>query len=184
MNHTVRTSLRTEYAEHRRPLLLAAAALSVFYLVGGLLGTLGAMSTTAGALDPAGAGQASVWSIFGHNLGVLAWLASGTWCLGLTTAATVLFNGSVLGWVVGKSVLADGAGSLVTGILPHALPELGSYVLGGAASLVLAVRLLGRWTRRERPATSPPWLLWFVLQAVSVGLLAVGAVVEVVVSHV
>lgn len=168
-----------------RPLRWGLAVLLVLYAVGTGLGALAGMSTSGGALAASSA-PASAPAIFVNNLVVLAIMASGVVTAGLTTGSIMTLNGILAGWVVGKALQADSAHQLVTGLLPHALPEIAAYLLGGGASAVLGLGMLAkraRWSGLQA-ALAMPWATWWRCQGAAVALLAVAALVEGLYSHV
>ena len=83
--------------------------------------------------------------IFGRNLSVYLWLLCGLVSGGLTTVALLAFNGVALGQIAG---FALGAGMPVKHLalltLPHAVPELGAFLLAGAVGL-RGPALLSAW---------------------------------------
>ena len=101
--------------------------------------------------------------ILGRNLAVYLWLLCGLVSGGLTAIALLAFNGVALGQLAG---FALGAGmplerlALLT--LPHAVPEIGAFLLAGAIGLrgpaLLSAWLRGAFSRAPfvaalRPAT-------------------------------
>ena len=83
--------------------------------------------------------------IAGRNLSVYIWLLCGLVSGGLTTIALLAFNGVALGQVAG---FALGAGMPVERLalltLPHAVPEIGAFLLAGAIGL-RGPTLLSAW---------------------------------------
>jgi uncharacterized membrane protein SpoIIM required for sporulation len=167
----------------RHPGVLAVAITFGAYLVGVALGTAGALSTAAGAIGPDQTHRPA-WQIFVHNLGVLIWLAGGTLTGGVLVVGIMGLNGMLLGWVAAKQVVAGEGHLVVVGILPHMPLELAAYVICGAASMLVGVRLVRRLLGRTRIAPPPGWRRWLVIQAIGVALLAAAAVVEANLAHV
>ena len=85
--------------------------------------------------------------ILGRNLAVYLWLLCGLVSGGLTTIALLSFNGVALGQLAG---LALGVGMPVERLawvtLPHAIPEIGAFLLAGAIGL-RGPALVSAWLR-------------------------------------
>ena len=115
--------------------------------------------------------------IFGRNLAVYLWLLCGLITGGLTTAALLAFNGVALGQIAG---FALGAGMPIERLalltLPHAIPELGAFLVAGAVGL-RGPALLSAWFN----GTSGRAPLVGVLRPAAWGVLviAVAAAIEV-----
>ena len=115
--------------------------------------------------------------IFGRNLAVYLWLLCGLVSCGLTTAALLAFNGVALGQIAG---FALGAGMPIERLalltLPHAIPELGAFLLAGAVGL-RGPAVLSAWFNGAsgRAALAGVWrpAAWGVL------VIAVAAAIEV-----
>ena len=168
-----------------RGMTLALVASVGVYLLGMALGSVGALSTSAGKITPDPA-RTPMLSIFGHNVEVLAWLAAGLITAGVSTMAIMAMNGMLLGWVVAKEITQGQGFLLVSGILPHLPLELGSYFLCAAVTVPLGLRLAAGVFRRRTGAPGNPainWKEWVSFQIVCVALLLVAAAVEAYISH-
>ena len=74
--------------------------------------------------------------IIKRNMLVLGVLLSGLVTWGVAAAATLLYNGFRLGWIVGLSQLLGIPSFTVTlALLPHGLFELAGFIAGGAVGL-------------------------------------------------
>ena len=166
----------------RIPLSLAVLINAAIYLVFGGVAAYAAWSDTGAPLSAA-TSSTSVLELFGHNIGVLVWLATGLCSAGLLTGAVIGLNGIMLGWVVGKQIASDDLHSLLTGVLPHLPLEIAAYIISAAASMRLGVEVLA-WLRHRRTGVTLRWRGWATVQATAVGLLLLGAVIEANVSHV
>jgi uncharacterized membrane protein SpoIIM required for sporulation len=159
----------------------AAAALAV-YLYGALMGGVGALMVPGYPLHPTNS-IGSVASIFEHNLVVLAVISSGPVTLGLTSAALLFMNGTILGFVTVELVQGRQALMLLTAVGPQLPFELGAYVIGAGAALRLGWSFW--WPLLSRRARGPIWWKgWLLAQGAAVVLLFAGAVVEVGLSHI
>ncbi|HMT32465.1 MAG TPA: stage II sporulation protein M [Dermatophilaceae bacterium] len=166
-----------------RLLLTSAVFMAALYAVGVASGALGASLTREGSVGRSDT-PAGVVDLFLHNSLVLALLGIGIVTAGLATGAQMLLNGTVLGWVVGKSLQTGTASDLLTGVLPHVFPEVAAYAVGGGASAALGLTLIARRRAVDRPWLSVTWRDWLRWQAIAVGLLALAAAIEGIVSHV
>jgi uncharacterized membrane protein SpoIIM required for sporulation len=169
------------------PLRLTALVALGFYAVGAAMGLLTGATTSGGSVSAADDVPSAPWLLL-HNVGVLAWLALGLWTAGVLSAATMMFNGMLLGWLAGRLLIDGSAAVLVTGVLPHLVPELAAYVLSAAASAAAGIGLATTRLRhrgQHADVRGPSWVpSWLRLQAIAVGLLAVAALLETTVSHV
>jgi uncharacterized membrane protein SpoIIM required for sporulation len=175
----VRTVPRFQF---RRGLVGWSAAALGLYLLGAWMGGAGALIVPGVPLHPTNS-IGSVATVFEHNLEVLAWISAGAATLGLTTAAELFMNGTVLGFVSVEMIEGHHALSLVTAVGPQLPFELGAYVIAAGATLRLGWTLW--WpllSRRERGPVR--WKAWMVAQGAAVTMLLAGAVVEVLFSHV
>ena len=145
------------------------------YLLGAVLGVFGALTAPAAEVLPASSVPAAS-AVLVHNAGVLLWLTAGLPTLGLVTVGTMLYNGAVLGWVATEVAGAQGTGPLLTGVLPHLVPELLAYLVSSGATLALSVQLAARVVRGS--SRRPEWRAWLHLQGAALLLLALAALVE------
>lgn len=156
-----------------RPVLLAVAALLLF--LPGLATGAWALNDPggAGALLPAtseavvrprsggsldlSAGERAAFSagIFTNNIKVTLAAVAGGMVFGLLTAGVLIFNGVLLGVVVGLGVGAGNGSVLVELIVPHGVLELSCIVVAGAAGLRMGWALVdpGRRPRGQALAT-------------------------------
>lgn len=152
------------------------------YVLGGVLGVVGALSTSAGAVTPDPTTH-SVLTLFSHNLGVLVLLCVGMVSAGIISTGVMGLNGLLLGWVVAKQMSIGQGDTLLTGILPHLPFELLAYVVSAGATLRISMVVAG-WFFKRRTMPLNQWVTWLAAQAVAAGLLLVGAIVESNFSHV
>jgi uncharacterized membrane protein SpoIIM required for sporulation len=158
-----------------------AAALGL-YLLGGWLGAAGAVMLPGFPIHPTNS-IGSVASVFEHNLVVLAWISAGFLTLGLTTAAELFLNGTLLGFVALEMIERHQVPSLVTAVGPQLPLELGAYLIAAGATLRLGWNLW--WPLLARRARRPlAWRAWLAAEGAAVTMLFAGAVVEVVFSHI
>jgi uncharacterized membrane protein SpoIIM required for sporulation len=157
-----------------RPALLAVAALLLFTpgVVAGLWAwnepgdAGGLIPSTAEAVArprPEGsdlgfsAGERASFSagIVTNNIQVSLWAVAGGIAFGLLTAAVLLFNGVILGVVVGLGVAAGNGRVLLELVMPHGVLELSCIVVAGAAGLRMGWALVdpGRRPRVQALAT-------------------------------
>ncbi len=109
--------------------------------------------------------------ILGRNLAVYVWLLCGLVSGGLTTVALLAFNGVALGQVGGFALGAGmPIGDLALLTLPHAIPEVGAFLLAGAVGL-RGPALLSAWFK----GASSRALLTGVSVPVAGGTLAIAA---------
>jgi uncharacterized membrane protein SpoIIM required for sporulation len=166
----------------RRGLVAWSAAALGLYLLGAWMGGAGALLVPGVPLHPTNV-IGSVVDVFGHNLEVLAWISAGAATLGLTTAAELFMNGTILGFVSVEMIEGHHALSLLTAVGPQLPLELGAYVIAAGATLRLGWNLW--WpllSRRERRPVR--WKAWMVAEGAAVTMLFAGALVEVLFSHV
>jgi uncharacterized membrane protein SpoIIM required for sporulation len=158
-----------------------AGALTV-YLNGALLGGVGALTLPGFPLHPTDS-IGSVTGIFEHNLAVLAWISAGTVTLGLTTATLLFVNGTFLGFVAVELIQGHQGLTLLTAVGPQLPFEVGAYVISAGAALRLGWSLW--WPLLSRRRRGPvQWKAWLVAQGGAVTMLFVGAIAEVLYSHV
>ena len=115
--------------------------------------------------------------ILGRNLSIYLWVLCGLVSGGLTAVALLAFNGVALGQVAGFALGAGmPIGDLALLTLPHAIPEVGAFLLAGAVGL-RGPALLSAWFK----GTSSRTLLTGVSGPVAGGVLAIvaAAVIEV-----
>jgi uncharacterized membrane protein SpoIIM required for sporulation len=159
----------------------SAGALAV-YLYGALMGGAGALMVPGYPLQPTNS-IGSVANIFEHNLMVLAWISAGTVTLGLTSAALLFWNGTVLGFVTVELIEGRNALMLLTAVGPQLPFDLGAYVIGAGAAVRLGWSFW--WPLLSRRARGPVrWKAWLMAQGAAVILLFAGAMVEVAFSHI
>ncbi len=122
------------------------------------------------------------WEIAANNLRVLALLGLGMISAGLVTLAVLFFNGLLLGATVVLAISAGRTGVLLTGIAPHAIPEIMAFLISGAADLWLAAHVIAG----IRGKVPPPKILvrgWVKPQLISVFLILIAAAIEGKFSH-
>lgn len=158
--------------ERPGPLALAALLLFAPLLAAGLWawadpgGAGGLMPSTSEAVArprPEGSnlgltpGERAAFSagIFTNNIGVTFAAMAGGITFGLLTAGVLLFNGLLIGVVVGLGVAAGNGSVLVELIVPHGVLELSCIVVVGAAGLRMGWALVdpGRRPRAQALAT-------------------------------
>ena len=83
--------------------------------------------------------------ILGRNLAVYLWLLCGLASGGLTTLGVLFFNGVLLGHTTAAALgMGMPPGRLAWLLLPHGIPEIGTFLVGGAIGLQ-GTTLLARW---------------------------------------
>ncbi|HEY1421357.1 MAG TPA: stage II sporulation protein M [Candidatus Dormibacteraeota bacterium] len=152
------------------------------YLLGGWMGAFAAALTPGLPITQTNS-IGSVLTVFQHNLQVLALISGGVLTLGLSTAAELFLNGTLLGFVGLELIQRHQVAPLVTGVVPQLPLELGAYVLAGGATLRVGWSLWWPFLSR-RAGGRVPWKGWLVAEAAAVCMLFGGAVVEVLFSHV
>lgn len=173
----------TETAHHgpskeRLAVGLAAATLTVAMLAGALAAYASDAGLTPTRVD------VSALEVFRTNITVLGGLALGLFTGGLATVVGLLQNGLVFGYAIAAATLSGHGGAVATGVGPHLLPELGGFVVGAGADLWLGATLAGRFLRRRALLARGDLRTWLRFQGAAVLLLAIGAIIEAVVSHV
>ena len=74
--------------------------------------------------------------ILGRNLAVYLWLLSGLVTGGLTTVAVLLFNGALFGATTsGAAAVGMAPERIVWLLIPHGVPEIGTFLVAGAIGL-------------------------------------------------
>ncbi|MYE83927.1 MAG: stage II sporulation protein M [Gammaproteobacteria bacterium] len=83
--------------------------------------------------------------ILGRNLAVYLWLLCGLVSGGLTTVAVLTFNGVLFGHTTGAAIgMGIPAVHLAWLLLPHGIPEIGTFLVAGAIG-VRGTRLVAGW---------------------------------------
>lgn len=154
--------------------------LPVFLLAVGLNGSGVLVGFALGPPPPApGIGPSvgfSISDVFLHNASIALTLAAGGILLGAPTVVILVGSGLPLG--IGIRLGID---PLV--VLPHAIFEFPAIWAAGTAGLLLPASLLRDLRRPRGPGTVAPAILQAVfLTTVSIGLLAIAATVEVIVT--
>jgi uncharacterized membrane protein SpoIIM required for sporulation len=152
------------------------------YLLGAWIGGAGALMVPGIPLHPTNS-IGSIASVFAHNLEVLGWISAGVATLGLTTAFELFMNGTVFGFIGVEMIQGHQALSLITAVGPQLPFELGAYVVAAGATLRLGWHIW--WpvlSRRGRGRVR--WKGWMAAQGAAVTMLFMGAIVEVLYSHV
>jgi uncharacterized membrane protein SpoIIM required for sporulation len=153
-----------------------------FYVLGGLLGATGGAMLPGYPIQPTDS-IGPVFTIFEHNLMVLALLSTGFLTLGLTTVAGLFLNGTLLGFVGLELIERHQALSLLTAVGPQLPLELGAYFIAAGATLRIAWDLW--WPLLTRRGRRPlRWKAWLAAEGAAVAMLFAGAVVEVMYSHI
>ena len=154
------------------PFFLAAGCNLVGVLTGYALG-----SPASGAeLAPPVAVPFSVSGVFLHNAAIALTLAGGGILLGAPTVLILVVSGLPLG--IG---IRMGIDPIV--VLPHAVFEFPAIWAAGTAGLLVPVSLLRDLRRPKEPGTVARAILQAVFfTTVSIGLLAIAATVEVIVT--
>ncbi|HEX2047472.1 MAG TPA: stage II sporulation protein M [Acidimicrobiales bacterium] len=203
---SVRRESAREFLSHgywrrirERPALLAVSALLLFgpALVGGLWawndpGSAGALvpSTSEAVARPRpegsdlglSRGERASFSagIFTNNIRVTFAAVAGGISFGLLTAGVLLFNGALIGVVVGLGVAAGNGSVMLELIVPHGVLELSCIVVAGAAGLRIGWALVdpGRRPRGQALAAEARaavelalgTALWLVVAGLTEGL--------------
>lgn len=120
----------------------------------------------------------TVWTLLVNNLLALGVVLAGVVTFGVTAAASLLFNGLLLGFLLG----APGGPSLGTSlalILPHGVLELPAFWIAGAVAFRTSHRLV-RYLRGQDDEilTTAERYEAVLLTVVAVGLIGVAAVIE------
>ncbi|MEM0476004.1 MAG: stage II sporulation protein M, partial [Candidatus Norongarragalinales archaeon] len=123
--------------------------------------------------------EAKFWTLFNHNLQVLALMFLFCLIYGVGSVYLLLWNASVIGVVVGAKVKTVGFSGFLTGFLglfPHGVFEVAAYFIASIAGGILSMAMVrAQRNKRELPMLA---LDVCVLAVVSIALLAVGAAVE------
>lgn len=83
--------------------------------------------------------------ILARNLAVYAWLLCGLVSGGLTTLGVLFFNGVLLGQTTAAAIgMGMSPGRLAWLLLPHGIPEVGTFLIAGAMGL-RGAKLLVHW---------------------------------------
>lgn len=161
------------------PCLFGSIAL---HAIGVLVGFL--VPPPATAAEPSGPamaqGRVSVFELALHNARVALLLAAGGLLVGLLTLLNLLFNGILLGSLVGRLLDAGVSGpGIIALIIPHGILELPALWLAGAAGFVLPYQLV-RYLRgrKRRPLTGPDVIRLGRLVAIVLSLIVGAAWVE------
>jgi uncharacterized membrane protein SpoIIM required for sporulation len=126
--------------------------------------------------------EAKFWTLFSHNLTVLALMFVFCLVYGVGSVYLLLWNASIIGVVIGSHVKIDGALGFATGFLglfPHGIFEVAAYFLasiaGGVVSMAMTRIARGKCPKREIPLLAMDCL---ILVAASLALLAIGSAIE------
>ncbi len=123
--------------------------------------------------------QTLFWTLFYHNLQVLALMFLFCLLYGIGSIYMLLWNASIIGVVVGKRVQLEGFFGLFTGIaslLPHGIFEVSAYFIASIAGGVLSMSIAHR--HHNKQFFYVLLLDVFTLAIVSLVLLAIGALIE------
>lgn len=154
--------------------LFAAGTALGWLLIGGV--TPDALSGFGSAPRPFPS-RITTRTVLANNLLALAVVLSGVVTFAVTTAASLVFNGLLLGFALGA---AEGSLLAVLAlILPHGVLELPAFWIAGAVAIRVTHRLV-RYLRGtdERILTRTELAEAVLLAALAAGLIAVAAVVE------
>jgi uncharacterized membrane protein SpoIIM required for sporulation len=126
--------------------------------------------------------EAKFWTLFSHNLTVLALMFVFCLVYGVGSIYLLLWNASIIGVVIGTKVRAEGAFGFLTGFLglfPHGIFEVAAYfiasIAGGVISMAVSRVARGKCPKREVPLLAMDTI---VLAVVALALLAVGSAIE------
>ncbi len=167
------------------PTWLWLAVVGGCYLLGVSFGAIAALvHPEIGAEVAQGTGHTpGVAEIFGQNIRVMVLLWLGAITAGLATLGILMFNGVVLGVTMTIIIQLGQGRSLLTGILPHAIPEISAFIISGSATCWLALRIMHSVVRRGQISTSDFRRGWVYPQIFSAVLLFIGALIEGNISH-
>lgn len=133
-----------------------------------------------GGLENALPEDISVGVILLNNTVVFAFTLLGVLSFGLLTAAVLLFNGVILGYVAVPAARDSGVEFVVLALVPHAVFELTAFFLAAAVAFRLIHKFIQRIRDRRARIISPGEGRQIVgLLAVAWVLLALAAVIEV-----
>lgn len=160
-----------------------AASIALF-AAGTGLGWVLIAGVSPGTLEGVGSGpslypaRVTVRTLLVNNLVALAVVLSGVVTFAVTTAASLLFNGLLIGFLLGA---VDRPSLAVTAalILPHGVLELPAFWLAGAVAFRVTHRLV-RYLRGSDDQVLPAAERYeaVLLALLAVGLIVVAAVVE------
>lgn len=120
----------------------------------------------------------TVRAILFNNLLALAVVLSGVVTFALTTVVSLLFNGLLIGFVLGATAPSTLPTALAL-ILPHGILELPAFWIAGAVAFRVTHRLIRYLRGREGVVLSRPERYEALLLAgLAIGLIAVAAVIE------
>lgn len=160
---------------------LVARATPVFVLVmviGAVVGFVGEPPYEYADLRPSATGESSV-DLLTNNLGVAATLAGlGALTSGAACLPILAINGYIVGQLVRVVLDAGMSQVLVSGLLPHVVPEVLGLSLASAVSVVPAALLVRRLRDQPTPAFSDVGRTVLIAVAAVALLIAIGAVLE------
>lgn len=163
-----------------RLLIVASAVLFCAFAVLGFVAVSVYGLPTPGADAATYTARTSAVGIFATNALVLLGVLAGVLTFGTLSVAFLALNGAYMGAVAAYGVRAGvGPVELAALLVPHGVFEFTGFWVAGAVGLSAPVYLLG-YLRGETDVLLPPERVrrWLVYSAMSLALVAVGAVVE------
>ncbi len=126
--------------------------------------------------------EAKFWTLFTHNLTVLALMFLFCLVYGVGSIYLLLWNASIIGVVIGAKVKADGLAGFATGffgLFPHGIFEVAAYFVASIAGGVISMAI-ARIARRKCPRREIPMLAMdsAILVVLALVLLAIGSAIE------
>lgn len=171
---------RRLWAHYWRYVALSAVLFGTGAVVGGLAVDAVDLSLLFGSQDVRGTfPEPTVGLLVANNLVVMVLLLAGGLTLGLGTAAILVYNGFIVGYVVVLVARADGVVVPVVGILPHGVLEVPAILLASAVAFRFSHQVLGAARGRRADVMTRAELREAVLvAAVALALIPVAAYVE------
>lgn len=170
------------FSRNSTPIAIAIAAFSCGIAVSIPLSVLlsqGGSPVATSELPTSLEGTPTPRFFFVNNLRVVLFLLFGGITLGVVTILVLFTNGLIIGSAVASSVQTVPLQSALLLTVPHGLFELPALWLAGAAGLRLPLRIVRYLLKEEdRIVTTEVVIDVTVIAALSIGLLAIAALVE------
>ncbi|MFD1586640.1 stage II sporulation protein M [Halorientalis brevis] len=168
------------WADYWRYVALSGALFAVGIVVGALLVDLVSLSVLFGGRELEGAfPEPTVGLLVVNNAIVILLLVASSLTLGLVTAAVLLYNGVIVGYVATEVAREGGLAVVLVGLLPHGVLEIPAFLFASAVAFRFTHQVLGAALgRREDVMTQRELREAAVMVVVALVLIPIAAFVE------